>query len=57
MTENRYMVIGDLYNRIFFVQISNPEVLVDYVTWNKIFETLPKDYQLPDMAILTRNMS
>ena len=56
MTE-RYMVIGDLYNRIFSVQISHPEVLVDYVTWNQIFASLPMNYKLPDMPVFTRNVS
>ncbi|MFD0694191.1 hypothetical protein ACFQZT_08805 [Paenibacillus sp. GCM10027628] len=43
-----FKVIGDLYNRLFLVQTSNPDVLVDYVVWNKIKTSLPKDYRLPD---------
>lgn len=46
------MVISDLYNRIFTVQTSHPELLVDYVIWNKIFESLPPGYQLPDYPVL-----
>jgi hypothetical protein len=53
----RYMVICDLYNRIFVEQVSNPDVLVDYYVWNAIFESLPKDYKLPDMPVLTTNKS
>lgn len=53
MPNNPFMVTGDLYNRIFVVQTSNPGLTVDYGVWNKIFAGLPKDYQLPDMAIYT----
>lgn len=53
MSDGSIKVIGDLYNRIFAVQTSNPEVLVDYAVWNLIFEGLPKDYKLPDMAVYT----
>ncbi|MWV46839.1 hypothetical protein GRF59_24830 [Paenibacillus sp. HJL G12] len=48
-----YMVIGDLYNRIFAVQSSHIDVLVDYAAWNRIFEQLPPNYLLPDMEVLT----
>jgi len=47
------MVIGDLYNRIFAVQSSHIDVLVNYAVWNLIFEHLPKNYQLPDLEVLT----
>lgn len=48
-----YMVIGDLYNRIFAVQSSHIDVLVDYAVWNRIFEQLPPNYTLPDMEVLS----
>lgn len=47
-----YMVIGDLYNRIFTVQSTHLELLVDYAVWNQIFANLPKDYKLPDIPVL-----
>ncbi|MNP81469.1 hypothetical protein D3C76_1798320 [compost metagenome] len=47
------MITGDLYNRIFAVQTSNSEVLVDYAVWNQIFAGLPEDYLLPDMNVYT----
>ncbi|GGF89726.1 hypothetical protein [Paenibacillus aceti] len=50
---NRFMVASDLYNRIFTVQSSNPEVEVDYVIWNRLFALLPRDYQLPDNTVLS----
>jgi hypothetical protein len=48
----RFKVMGDLYNALFTVQKSNPEVLVDYVVWNHIKTSLPKDYLLPDPAFM-----
>jgi len=50
---DRFTVVSDLYNRIFTVQTSHPEVEVDYVTWNRIFALLPRDYQLPDNTVLS----
>jgi hypothetical protein len=47
-----FMVISDLYNRIFTVQTSHIDLLVDYAEWNRIFERLPQDYKLPDMKVL-----
>lgn len=52
MQEDRFKVLGDLYNRRFAVQTSDP-LLVDYYVWNRIYSGLPKDYLLPDMAIYT----
>lgn len=52
--ENRpFTVTGDLYNRIFVVQTSNPEVAVDYGVWNRIFASLPKEYKVPDLPVIT----
>lgn len=48
------LVICDLYNRIFSLQISTPELLVDYSVWNQIFASLPENYQIPDDEVLTR---
>ncbi|WP_339323813.1 hypothetical protein [Paenibacillus sp. FSL W8-0194] len=48
-----YMVIGDLYNRIFAVQSSHVDLMVNYAVWNRIFEQLPKNYTLPDLEVLT----
>ncbi|WMT40189.1 hypothetical protein RE628_23385 [Paenibacillus sp. D2_2] len=53
MMSDRFMIISDLYNRIFTVQTSHSEVEVDYVTWNRIFALLPHDYQLPDNIVLS----
>ncbi|MET3548799.1 hypothetical protein ABID47_005431 [Paenibacillus favisporus] len=47
-----FMVIGDLYNRIFVSQSSHLELKVDYSIWNQIFANLPKDYRLPDIEVL-----
>ncbi len=52
MEEDRFMVLGDLYNRRFAIQTSDP-LRVDYYVWNRIYAGLPKDYLLPDMAIYT----
>lgn len=53
MQDSGFLVLGDLYNRIFVTQISDPMLSVDYAVWNRIFSGLPKDYLLPDMAIYT----
>ncbi|GAA0397469.1 hypothetical protein GCM10008933_30030 [Paenibacillus motobuensis] len=50
---DRFMVISDLYNRIFTVETSHPEVEVDYVIWNRVFALLPREYKLPDHAVLS----
>ncbi len=52
MQDDRFKVLGDLYNRRFAVQTSDP-LWVDYYVWNRIYSGLPKDYLLPDMAIYT----
>ncbi|MBE9916015.1 hypothetical protein G8C92_18535 [Paenibacillus donghaensis] len=52
MPRDPFMVISDLYNRIFTVQTSHIDLLVDYAEWNRIFERLPQDYKLPDMKVL-----
>ncbi|MDF2927534.1 MAG: hypothetical protein K0R57_6448 [Paenibacillaceae bacterium] len=46
-----FEVISDLYNRIFVIQTSSPQLCVDYTVWNRIFAALPQDYMLPDMAV------
>jgi hypothetical protein len=48
-----FKVIGDLYNSFFLVQISNPDIMVDYQVWNHLKAILPADYKLPDMNILS----
>lgn len=48
MTAPAYGVMSDLYNRLFAFQVSNPDVIVDYVIWNRIKSQLPKDYIIPD---------
>lgn len=50
---DRFMVTSDLYNRIFTVETSHPEVEVDYVIWNRIFALLPREYKLPDNTVLS----
>ncbi|SDD30877.1 hypothetical protein SAMN02799630_02749 [Paenibacillus sp. UNCCL117] len=45
-------ICGDLYNRLFAVQISSPELRVDYEVWTRIYESLPEGYTLPDYEIL-----
>ncbi|RCX19783.1 hypothetical protein DFP94_104238 [Fontibacillus phaseoli] len=47
-------VPGDLYNRIFAIQATQPELMVEYSVWNQIFANLPRDYQLPDLQVLER---
>ncbi|GAB6930267.1 hypothetical protein JCM10914A_42500 [Paenibacillus sp. JCM 10914] len=51
MNQPTFTVMSDLYNRIFVRQISNPDILVDYAVWNRILESLPKEYKLPDEAV------
>ncbi|MVO97958.1 hypothetical protein [Paenibacillus lutrae] len=51
MSEKVY-VMGDLYNSLFSVQVSNPEYLVDYKLWNQIRAGLPDSYRMPDPVIL-----
>ncbi|WP_164817325.1 hypothetical protein [Paenibacillus lautus] len=46
-----FPVMSDLYNRLFVNQVSSPELVVDYVIWNRIFQSLPKDYKLPDEPV------
>lgn len=50
MQDDGFKVLGDLYNRLFVIQTSDP-LLVDYNVWNRIYSRLPKDYLLPDMAV------
>ncbi|MCY9694373.1 hypothetical protein [Paenibacillus alginolyticus] len=52
MDPSRFLVIGDLYNCLFAVQSSNHTQLVDYVIWNRVKASLPKDYMLPDLLVL-----
>ncbi|MDQ0049676.1 hypothetical protein J2T18_003981 [Paenibacillus polymyxa] len=49
-----FPVVGDLYNRIFEIQQSHPDLKVDYAIWNRINTSLPEDYMLPDADILKR---
>ncbi|WP_167388051.1 hypothetical protein [Paenibacillus ferrarius] len=51
-SSSRFLVLGDLYNCLFTVQTSNFNQLVDYVIWNQVKASLPKDYTLPDLLIL-----
>ncbi|MFS0840001.1 hypothetical protein [Paenibacillus sp. UNC499MF] len=50
MSEKVY-VMGDLYNSLFSVQVSNPDYLVDYKLWNQIRAGLPDNYRMPDPVI------
>ncbi|UKS27632.1 glycosyltransferase family 4 protein [Paenibacillus sp. HWE-109] len=47
-----FAVRGDLYNRLFEQQTSNPDVNVDYYTWNRLYNALPSGYTLPDRSLL-----
>ncbi|MCD1258086.1 hypothetical protein B5M42_004435 [Paenibacillus athensensis] len=49
---SEFSVLSDLYNRLFAVQISNPDLSVDYWVWNTIYAELPQGYTLPDMQIV-----
>jgi len=51
MNQQPFSVMSDLYNRIFVNQVSTPELLVDYSVWNRIFQSLPKEYKLPDESV------
>ncbi|NMO95872.1 hypothetical protein [Paenibacillus lemnae] len=51
MNPDSYIVMSDLYNRVFAVQVSNPDLMVDYVIWNRILSQLPRDYVLPDPLV------
>jgi hypothetical protein len=46
------LVIGDLYNRLFHVPSSNPELLVEYELWTQLSTNLPPGYVLPDYPLL-----
>jgi hypothetical protein len=48
-----FKVISDLYNRIFAVQQSHPDLYVDYNIWNKINMGLPEAYTMPDQKVLS----
>lgn len=50
---DRLEIIGDLYNRLFAWPISNPDVVVDYFTWNRLYNSLPEDYSLPDLSFMS----
>jgi hypothetical protein len=50
--ETSRIVIGDLYNSLFAVQTSNPDLMVDYEVWNKIKASLPAGYTIPDPLIM-----
>ncbi|WP_410771910.1 hypothetical protein [Fontibacillus sp. BL9] len=52
--KEQVQVPGDMYNRIFAIQTSHPEVMVEYSVWSKIIANLPGDYQLPDLPVLER---
>ncbi|MFB5677004.1 hypothetical protein ACE3NQ_06605 [Paenibacillus terreus] len=49
----KVLVISDLYNRIFAVQQSHPDLYVEYSIWNRINMGLPEEYTLPDQRILS----
>ncbi|WP_308637940.1 hypothetical protein [Paenibacillus silvisoli] len=55
MLKEKFMVKGDLYNRIFDSQSPDPALLVDYEIWNKILAELKKadGYKLPDRQVLS----
>ncbi|WP_166240451.1 hypothetical protein [Paenibacillus turpanensis] len=46
------MTISDLYNSMFRIETSNPEVLVNLHVWNRILKGLPANYQLHDDTLL-----
>ncbi|KQX49166.1 hypothetical protein ASD40_13650 [Paenibacillus sp. Root444D2] len=47
-----FYVIGDLYNSLFSVQVSNPDFLVEYKLWNQIKNNLPETYTMPDPIMI-----
>lgn len=51
--EGSFQIDSDLYNRIFIEAPFNPELVVDYAVWNRIFASLPPSYRLPDEELLT----
>ncbi|CAM3647244.1 MULTISPECIES: hypothetical protein [Paenibacillus] len=51
MNQQSFTVMSDLYNRIFVNQVSTPELHVDYTVWNRILQSLPKEYKLPDEPV------
>ncbi|MBP3966817.1 hypothetical protein [Paenibacillus lignilyticus] len=55
MPNERFMVKGDLYNRIFADQTPDPGVIVDYEVWNRILAglRLANGYKLPDWHVLS----
>jgi|GEM_PF-1799294 len=51
MNQEAFMVMSDLYNRLFVNQVSTPQQVVNYSVWNRIMQSLPKDYKLPDEPV------
>jgi hypothetical protein len=47
-----FYVLGDLYNSLFVIPLTHPELKVDYVIWNQIINNLPDHYKLPDMEVV-----
>lgn len=50
---SHFHVVSDLYNGLFLIQCSNPEVSVNYSMWNRIKSGLPRHYVMPDPKMLT----
>lgn len=52
-------VLGDLYNSLFTIQTSNPEIAVEYKIWNQIKAGLPPNYTIPDpnMNLMIKHLS
>ncbi|WP_197479988.1 hypothetical protein [Paenibacillus swuensis] len=41
-----------LYDSLFTIYVSEPELEVDSVVWNRIMTGLPSGYTMPDFAII-----
>jgi hypothetical protein len=46
-------VTGQLYIRLFDEAVKGPAPEVNYEVWNRIFNGVPENYKLPDMAVIT----
>ena len=53
MSSSGFIVTGHLYNRLFDEAVKGPAIDVNYEVWNHLFNAVPENYKLPDMAVIT----
>ncbi|MDI4646014.1 hypothetical protein [Cohnella hashimotonis] len=54
MTPDNMLVPGALFAAIFDPEAAaGPDLAVNYEVWNRIYHSVPEDYKLPDLPIVT----